>query len=154
MSTAPEIGLARLADAQPIALISRDEIEHGFRWSWTPERVRRAIEHRETNVVVAREGTRVIGFALMEYRSDDAHLVLLGVAPDRRRLGIATAMLAWLEETLRVAGMVAIHVEVRASNRVAQAFYARLGYEKVNATSRYYQGIETALHLVKELQPM
>jgi ribosomal-protein-alanine acetyltransferase len=153
MSATPEIGLARIADAQPIALISRDEIEHGFRWSWTPDRVRRAIEHRETNVVVAREGPRVIGFALMEYRSDDAHLVLLGVAPDKRREGIATAMLAWLEQTLRVAGIAAIQVEVRASNRVAQAFYSKRGYEQVNATSRYYQGIETALHLVKELPP-
>jgi len=110
------------------------------------------MENRETNVIVARERTTVIGFALMEYRSDDAHLLLLAVTHSHRRKGIATAMLAWLEETLLVAGIAAIQVEVRASNHVALAFYARLGYEQVNATSRYYQGVETAVHLVKELR--
>jgi [ribosomal protein S18]-alanine N-acetyltransferase len=147
----PDIGLATLADAQSIALISRDEIEQGLRWAWTPPRVRNAIEDRETNVVVARNGTSVIGFALMRYRLEDAHLLLLAVIPDHRRKGVATAMLGWLEETLKVAGIAAIQVEVRASNRVALAFYAALGYEQVDATSRYYQGIETAVHLVKEL---
>jgi ribosomal-protein-alanine acetyltransferase len=151
MIEAPDIGLAALADAQSIALISRDEIEYGLHWNWTPPRVRRAIEDRDTNVVVARHGTSVIGFAMMKYRSDDAHLLLLGVTPGYRRKGVATAMLVWLEETLRVAGIAAIQVEVRASNRVALAFYAKLGYEQVNATHRYYQGLETALHLVKEL---
>jgi [ribosomal protein S18]-alanine N-acetyltransferase len=151
MIDAPDIGLATLTDAQSIALISRDEIEHGLRWDWRPPRVRRAIEDRDTNVVVARHAASVIGFALMKYRSDDAHLLLLGVVPQHRRRGVATAMMSWLEETLRVAGIAAIQVEVRASNRAALAFYAKLGYEQVNATLRYYQGIETALHLVKEL---
>jgi ribosomal protein S18 acetylase RimI-like enzyme len=148
----PDIGLATRADAETIALISRDEVERGLRWSWTPSRVRRAIEDCETNVVVARRGKSVIGFALMKYRSNDAHLLLLGVLPDHRRNGVATAMLTWLEETLLVGGFAAIQVEVRASNHVALAFYDKLGYEKVNATSRYYQGIETAVHLVKEFE--
>ena len=151
MIETPDIGLATLADARAIALFSRDEIEHGLRWAWTPTRVRRAIEDRDTNVIVARKGKAVIGFALMEYRTDDAHLLLLAVAPDHRRKRIATAMLAWLEETLHVAGIATVQVEVRATNSVALAFYAKLGYEQVNATYRYYQGIETALHLVKKL---
>jgi len=153
MIEAPDIGLATLADARAIALLSRDEIEQGLRWAWTPTRVHRAIADRDTNVVVARKGKTMVGFALMEYRSDDAHLLLLAVAPDHRRRHVATAMLAWLEETLHVAGIARVQVEVRATNSVALAFYARLGYEQVNATYRYYQGIETALHLVKELRP-
>lgn len=150
MNTAPEIALATVADAQVIALLSRDEVEQGLVWSWTPSRVRRAIQDRETNVVVAREGTKVVGFAVMKYRSEDAHLLLLGVHPLSRRKGVATALLSWLEDTLRVAGATAVQVEVRASNRVARAFYAKLGYEQVNATTRFYQGVESAVHLVKE----
>jgi ribosomal-protein-alanine N-acetyltransferase len=153
MIASPEIALATSADALPIALISRDEIEQGLRWAWTPSRVRRAIEDRQTNVVVARHGASVIGFALMEHRMDDAHLLLLGVVPRHRRKGVASAMLAWHEQTLWVAGTAAIQVEVRASNRAALALYARLGYEPVNATYGYYQGIETAVHLIRELRP-
>lgn len=149
----PVIALATPADATPIAVLSRDEIERGFRWSWTPDRVLRSIEARDTNVIVARCGTSIVGFALMKYRSDDAHLLLMAVDPGHRRKGTATAMLAWLERTLRIAGITRIKVEMRMANRVAQAFYAKLGYKPVNTTSRYYQGVEAALHLVKELQP-
>ena len=147
----PDIGLALPSDAQAIADLSRREIEHGLRWSWTTGRVRRAIQDRETNVVVARDGDAICGFALMAYRSEDAHLLLLAVSPDWRRRGIGSALIGWLEETLRQAGITRMQVEVRQSNRVARAFYARLGFEPVNVSRGYYQGVENALHLVKEL---
>lgn len=147
----PNIGLADSADAQAIADLSRHEIEHGLRWSWTTGRVWRAIQDTETNVVVARDGDAISGFALMAYRSEDAHLLLLAVAPGSRRRGIGSALIGWLEETLRLAGITRMPVEVRQANRVARAFYARLGFEQVNASRGYYQGVEDALHLVKEL---
>jgi ribosomal-protein-alanine N-acetyltransferase len=149
----PDIGLATPADARAIAVLSRDEIEHGFRWRWTPERIGRAIRAPDINVVVARQAGVVAGFALMQYDADRAHLLLLGVSPAQRRRGLATALLAWLEDTLRVAGIARVQVEVRAGNAAAIALYGRLGYEQVNATRGYYQGLETALHLVKELGP-
>ena len=151
--TSFDIRLAVPGDAQEIALMSRREIEQGLRWSWTMQRVSRAIASRQTNVIVAQTVGVIAGFALMEYRAEDAHLLLLAVRPEQRRQGIATAMLKWLEETLLVAGIDKIQVEVRATNPVAQAFYAKLGYEPVQATRGYYQGIESAIHLVKELRP-
>lgn len=154
MTANVQIGLAVPAEAQVIALLSRDEIEQGLRWSWTAPRVLHAIRDRETNVVVARAGDRVIGFALLQYAADRAHLMLLGVASSRRRRGTATALWLWLEETLRVAGVGAVQVELREANTVARAFYEKQGFELINATSKYYQGKETALHMVKELAPL
>lgn len=151
MIAIPEIGLASAADAKFIALLSRHEIEHGLRWTWTEHRVRRAIADKATNVVVAKEGAEVVGFAIMSYEDDHAHLCLLAVVPHRRRRGIATALMAWLEETLMVAGARALQVEVRAINRAAIEFYTALGFEQINASRGYYQGVETALHMVKEL---
>ncbi len=153
MIAEPTIAFARPADADAIAEISRDQIENGFRWSWTPQRVLRAVRDRNTNVLVARDGQVVVGFALMRYDADRAHLLLLGVAPHRRRQGIGSALLAWHDRALRIAGIHAVQVELRASNAVARAFYERLGFEPVNATPRYYQGIETALHMVRGLPP-
>lgn len=151
MIAAPDIGLATSAEAEAIAQLSREEIEQGLRWSWTPERVRRAVRDKNTNVVVAREDARVVGFALMSYEDERAHLLLFGVASSRRRHGIATALWTWLEATMRTAGITAVQVELRESNHTARAFYERVGFEQVNATRRYYQGVETALHMVKEL---
>ena len=62
-----------------------------------------------------------------------------------------TALWNWLETTLRTAGIAAAQVELRASNAAARAFYEHVGFEQVAATPRYYQGAETALHMVKEL---
>jgi ribosomal-protein-alanine N-acetyltransferase len=152
MIAAPNIGLALPADAEAIAELSRREIERGLRWSWTTARVRRSIADRETNVVVARDGDSIAGFALMTYRSDDAHLLLLAVSPGCRCQGVGSALIGWLEKTLLQAGIARVQVEVRQSNGVARAFYAKLGFEQVNASRGYYQGVENAIHLVKELE--
>lgn len=151
MISTPVIGLATASDAEAIAVLSRDEIEYGFRWSWTPARVLHCIHDPHYNVIVAREGTRVIGFALMSYQAEHAHLSLFGVAPSHRRRGVGKALWNWLEETMCIAGIAAVQVELRASNAGARAFYERVGFEQVNATRGYYQGVETALHMIKEL---
>lgn len=151
MIDVPDIGFANSSDARAIALLSRSEIEYGLAWGWTLAAVLRAIEDKSTNVIVARHGRSMAGFALMKYNEEDAQLVLLGVDPVRRRKGIATALISWLEHTVRVAGLRTIQVQVRSTNAGAQAFYAKLGYENVGVRPGFYQGVEDALHLVKEL---
>ena len=54
--------LARLADAGTIAQLSRDLIEYGLRWRWTPERVAASIRAPDVNVLVARVHDDMAGF--------------------------------------------------------------------------------------------
>jgi ribosomal-protein-alanine N-acetyltransferase len=124
------IRLATPADAFQIACLSRDCIEQGLPWRWTPSRVLRCIRDAATNVAVVREKERVTGFGIMRYNEDDAHLLLLAVDPDRRRLGIASALLAWLEEVARTAGSVRVRVEARQANDEARCFYNEHGYHE------------------------
>src|SRR3989304_5667066 len=88
--------LARLSDATTIANLSRDSIEYGLRWRWTPMRVAASIRAPDVNVLVACIRGKVAGFAIMRYGDDDAHLDLLAVAPPYRRLGIGRPLLEWL----------------------------------------------------------
>src|SRR5687768_17870025 len=74
-----DIELASASDAAQIAELSRITIEQGLPWRWTQERVRICIRDRTINVAVAREGERVIGFAIMKYGDDEASLLLFGV---------------------------------------------------------------------------
>jgi [ribosomal protein S18]-alanine N-acetyltransferase len=147
------IGLAVPSEANRIALLSRDIIEYGLHWAWTPKRVQTSMRDPSTNVVVARELSEVVGFVLMNYADDYAHLLLLGVAAKRRRQGVATALMSWLEETLKVAGIYRVCAEVREENSAARAFYQALGFEEFALTQWYYQGIENAVHVAKELCP-
>jgi ribosomal-protein-alanine N-acetyltransferase len=147
-----EIQLARTADAEAIARLSKQAIEHGLPWRWTPARVLQSIRDRETNVVVVRDGGTLAGFGIMKYREDDAHLFLLAVDPARRRRGLGSALLAWLESSASTAGIGFIRVETRGENLVARSFYDRLGYRETGLIKGYYQGAEDAVCLEKRLR--
>lgn len=151
MIVVPAIRLATLRDARGIAEMSRDEIEQGLPWSWTAERVRRAIRDRSTNVAVALEGNALVGFGIMHYGEEKAHLSLLAVHASRRESGVGAQLMDWLEKCAATAGCSRIELEARADNRVALAFYGLRGYRRFATASGYYQGRIDAFRLAKEL---
>ena len=152
-SATVSIRLATRVDALPIAEMARDLIEHGLGWSWTRERVLRSLRHPDTNAVVAvRDGARV-GFGIMKYGDDDAHLLLLAVQPAASRRGVGRALVAWLEGSARVAGLRRIVLEARLRNAPARAFYLNLGYSPREVLPGYYSGREASVRMVKEFRP-
>src|SRR5919106_2002797 len=102
--------LARSADAANIANLSRDLIEYGLRWRWTPMRIAESIHAPDVNVLVACIHGDIAGFAIMRYGDDDAHLDLLAVAPPYRRAGIGRQLLEWLEKCAVVAGVFFVYL--------------------------------------------
>lgn len=151
MPAGPTLRLATAADAQAIAAMSRDRIEQGLGWRWTTPRVLRSIVDRETNGVVAAEGGRVLGFGLMKYQDDEAHLLLFAVRADACRRGIGTALVTWLEHSARIAGIGQVYLEARLANGSARVFYARLGYREIQTLPGYYLGREACVRLAKDL---
>ena len=149
----PTLRLANPADATPIALMSRELIEAGLgAWSWPPERVARAIAARDTVVLVAAVAAHVAGFAIMNFGDARAHLSLLAVRPAHQRCGIGTRMMAWLEESALVAGIATVNLELRANNSVACNFYRALGFRDAAYVPGYYQGVETALRMSRDIR--
>lgn len=145
------IRLAVPDDAPAIAQLSRDCVEQGLGWRWTPLRVLRAIRDRSTNVAVSGHAGALAGFAIMRYDDERAHLLLLAVRPAQRRRGLATALLAWLEKCAQVAGIQGIQVEARADNPKAIAFYAARRYRPRAIVRGYYHGVIDAVRLEKRL---
>ena len=143
--------LARPPEAAAIANLSRDLIEYGLQWRWTSERVSASIRAPNVNVLVARVHENIAGFAIMRYGDDDAHLDLLAVAPPYRRAGVGRQLLQWLEKCAVVAGIFSVGLEVRADNEGAQLFYKRMGYRPLAHLPGYYQGIEAALRMGRDL---
>ena len=154
MPAQPTIRLANHDEAQSIARMSRDWIEHGLGWSWTTARVAQAIGDPSTNVAVLVKGDRLEGFGIMQYLDDDAaHLVLLAVSPVLRHQGRGRQLLLWLEHSAQVAGSTVIRLECRADNTHAIAFYQHLGYRQVGTVSGYYEGRVDAVQLAQYLRP-
>lgn len=144
--------LANGADARFIAELSRDRIEYGLGWSWQVPRVLRSIREPETSVVVAERGGTAVGFGIMNFRDETAHLSLLAVAASANRIGIGTALVGWLEHSARIAGIASLTLEARTRNEAARAFYAGLGYLETETLPGYYQGREACVRLVKHFR--
>lgn len=151
MLAIPSVRLATPGDARAIAELSRDFIEHGLGWGYTPNRILKAIRSRTTNVAVAGEHTHLFAAGIMEYAETTAHLVLLGVQPEWRRRGLGRLILLWLEECALTAGLERVDVETRADNPGAVDFYLAQGYEVCGRVPGYYRGVVDAVRLEKRL---
>src|SRR3984957_4801077 len=116
MSEPSTLGLARATDALEIAEMSRDLIEQGLTWSWTPARVQHFISGPESSVVVARRERRVAAFAIMHFGGEVAHLNLIAVAPEHPRQGLGRQLMHWLTATAVEAGVFRINLELRTRN--------------------------------------
>ena len=144
--------LARPCDAQPIALMSRDLIEAGLGWKYDAARIRRLMGGADTITLVACDREAVVGFAVMEFGDERAHLILLAVRPAQRRWGTGRRMLEWLLESARTAGMASVHLELRAGNEAARAFYRAMGFAETIVVPGYYGGRESAMRMLRVLR--
>ena len=88
--------------------------------------------------LIARDHGAVSGFAVARLLGDEAELLLIAVTPEMRRQGVA--LLLWIElaERLQASGARTVHLEVRASNRPAQAFYRSRGFTQSGVRPKYY----------------
>ncbi len=147
------LALARPLDAVPIALMSRRLVEAGLpSWAWTARRVGRLILEPEYAVLAARRGEELTAFAIMGFGEESAHLNLLAVEPRCRRLGLGTRLVRWLEESAVVAGTFEVSLEVRAGNLRARQFYRALGYSEAELLPGYYERIEDAIRMIRDLR--
>jgi ribosomal-protein-alanine N-acetyltransferase len=88
--------------------------------------------------LVARAGELVVGFAGVWLMVDEAHVTTFGVHPDWRRQGIGRQLLLNLCELSTSIGAQRMTLEVRVSNRVAQALYRSFGFEVAGRRPHYY----------------
>ena len=103
------------------------------------------------------EAEQICGFAAVEYEHWHARLVLwhLYVAPERRRQGLARALLARVEQHGRELGARRVWLETSNVNVPGIAAYARLGYALCGADTTHYEATpaaaETAVFLSRPL---
>lgn len=143
---------ASRGDAPRIAQMSRELVETGLGWNYRAATVTRLIDDPQTVTLVARESASLVGFAIMSFGDDRAHLVLLAVRQQDQRRGVARAMLRWLDESALAAGIASIHVELRAGNVAAVALYRACGFSETARIAGYYRGVETAIRMIRLLR--
>ena len=104
--------------------------------------------------LVAEARGALLGYLIGRRLGDDGEILNLAVLPSARRRGVATALLEAALEQLRLAGVTAVFLEVRESNRGAQALYLRRGFRVIGGRPGYYRNPpENALVLRLALAP-
>lgn len=144
--------LATPADAGTIADMSCRLIEAGLGWSWTRQRVEHAIRNAQMLAVAAVHDGEIIGFGIMEFGDETAHLSLFAVGESFQRKGVGVRMFAWLRTSALTAGIALVRLELRASNAGARAFYRMLGFMEAGQAVGYYRGIENAMRMTLDLR--
>jgi len=85
------------------------------------------------------------GFIVYRTVADEAEIITIGVNPEMRRNGIASAMIGIIEKNIKNQGVKKIFLEVSATNIPAQKLYENLGYEVVGLRPGYYDGVDAIL---------
>jgi ribosomal-protein-alanine N-acetyltransferase len=101
-----------------------------------------------------RQGAELIGYLVVMAAAGEAHLLNLSVAAEHQRRGHGSVLLGEAAALARGMGAKSLFLEVRPSNRGAQALYTRFGFRRIAVRRGYYPahtGREDALVLALTL---
>ncbi len=124
-----------------------------FSLPWSENALLSALSNENAIYLAAAEGETLLGYVGSEISFEEADMMNLAVFPDRRRKGIAQALVGALETALAARGVEKLTLEVRASNQPARALYEKLGYFPIARRPGYYlRPREDAVLYRKELR--
>ena len=85
------------------------------------------------------------GFIVYRIAVDEAEIITIGVNPEMRRQGIASAMIGIIEKTLLNQGIKKIFLEVATTNTPAKKLYENMGFKVAGLRPKYYDGVDAIL---------
>ncbi len=89
--------------------------------------------------MVAEHNDRIIGFMIYELHKNRLHVLNFAVAPDHRRTGVGTQMVAKLIGKLSSHRRSKITLAVRERNLPAQLFFRSQDFKAVRVLRNYYE---------------
>ncbi len=102
--------------------------------------------------LVAEQGKCIVGFILAEKNPPLAHIITLDIAVEKRRSGLASALLGEMEKHFRFDEVRSVLLETAVDNQVGIAFWEHHGYRTEAVLKRYYLGRVDAFEMRKRLE--
>ncbi len=145
----PQFAPMRTVDLDEVTALER----RIYAFPWTRGNFSDSLESGYSAWLMKVDGV-LIGYAVMMQAHDEAQLLNISIAPERRRAGLGSALLHHLVAVAQERGAGRMVLEVRSSNVPGLAFYRRHGYKRIGERRGYYpaeHGREDALVLAREL---
>lgn len=130
-----QIRRARIDDSDQIAVIEAES----FTDPWPRDGVRAVLASAGVTGLVAEKDGRVLGYSIARGVAEVAEILDLAVRREWRRAGVATALLQRLLAAFAADGVREVFLEVRESNRAAQALYRAHGFRAAGTRPSYYR---------------
>ena len=141
----PELDLMRDDDLPEVLAVENAIYTHPWTQGNFADSIRAGYDCRTWRL-----GGELVGYFVLMAAAGEAHLLNLSVAAAHQRRGHGSELLRQAASLARLRGANNMFLEVRPSNRGAQALYTRFGFLKVAVRRGYYpahSGREDALVL-------
>lgn len=131
----PGFAVRAMLEGDLPAVLDIERRAYDFPWS---ERIFTDCIRVSYHCRVVEERGVIVGHSVMTAGAGESHVLNLCIAPERRRNGLARALLHHLLEEARTAGAQIMLLEVRPSNTAAIALYESLGFGRIGRRKDYY----------------
>lgn len=128
-----------ILDLDPVMLVMNDSFDPAYGEAWTAPQCAGLIPMTGVWLSLARDGAKVIGFALGRSVASEAELLLLAVKRDSQGLGVGRMLLERFIEIAKQRGAGRLHLEVRDGNHAIK-LYLKAGFAEVGRRKNYYTG--------------
>lgn len=120
--------------------------------AWTVSQIAAAEGSEDTLYLVATVDGVTCGVISCVFSRYEAMVENLAVLPDYRRLGVASALLAAIEDQAKARGLEAIALEVASRNIGAVSLYEKASFAKAGVRKGFYaKQKDDALIMIKEI---
>lgn len=130
-----QLSVTSLAQADLEHVLDIERQCHSFPWS---EAVFQDCFKDSYRLYALRDSETLIGYAIMNYLVDEAHLLNICVHPRARRSGAGRLLLRHANAQAARDGMCCVILEVRASNEPAAELYLSEGFKEIGLRRDYY----------------
>lgn len=123
-----------------------------FRTPWKREHFEAELSGRYSFPFVAVCEGRVAGYVCLMSLFEEAQILDIAVSPEKRGRGIARLLMEHACAVARESDAEVLSLEVRASSAAAIGLYRHSGFRQVGIRTNYYDNIEDALLMEKNLK--
>ncbi len=120
-----------------------------FEFPWLEEDFIRCLRQRNCIGMVAEHDDQVVGFMIYELNKNRIQVLNFAVAPEFRRRGVGTQMVAKLIGKLSVQRRSRIVLEVRETNLAAQLFFRTIGFRAISVLRNFYEDTPEDAYLMQ-----
>ena len=120
-----------------------------FEFPWLEEDFIRCLRQRNCIGMVAEHDDRVVGFMIYELNKNRIQVLNFCTAPEFRRRGVGSQMVAKLVGKLSAQRRNRIALEVRETNLAAQLFFRECGFRAVSVLREFYEDTPEDAYLMQ-----